>query len=236
MLLTVLLTLALELQEASPEISSSQAHAAIWHGPFSANSFFPEHFVGPDLTARYIGDDYGWPVWAVAAKLACPNPETLDRSSACEPEERDWVIRQAAAPEIQEGARPRRNGFAFSQQMQVGLQANSDVNTVARDAGLIWREARMSACPVAQEAFDAFRNVSWLPTNHPLVYTSDELNLVLHADKIQLTLQTYLQETTFTGWLAEGNPADRFNAFVVALEPCWTTPSVPAPWEETDAD
>ncbi len=236
MLTTVGLILAFAFQQAEPPISLSEASEIVWDGPFNTNAFFPEWSGEPDLTARYMGDEYGWPVWALAARIACPTQNGLEHPNACPAEDRDWIIRQAAAPQLEGNQRPRYNGSSFAGRVREGLQANSDVNTVAREAGLIWREARLSGCPVAQEAFDAFRNVSWIPTDHPLVDTRDELTLPLHADTIELTLQTYLQETRFTGWLAEGNPANRFNAFVVALQSCWTTPAVPAPWADTDAD
>ena len=236
MILTVALAMTLGLQETGPLLSLSDSNAAIWEGPFNTGTFFPEQPGEPDLTARYFGDDYHWPVWAVAGRFICPTPDGMEHPNACAPDQRDWVIRQAAAPQVENSTRPRHNGSSLSRRVQEGLQADADVNAVARDAGLIWREARLSTCPVAQEAFDALRNVSWVPTDHPFVNSSDELTLVLHADTIEVSLNTYLQKAQFTGWLAEGNPANRFNAFIAALEPCWSTPPVPAPWAEADAD
>ena len=201
--------------------------------------FDPEQFEVRDefgswvLQARYLGDDWAWPVYSISVQwkidLAC-------RNGVCEHWWEASMNRAPAPPDSDPDAphfRQRSRGADTTLQLNQLLSENPDANPLSLIETLdIERlSADSQTCPEITEHLFEFADRTWyddrsllsLRPRHP----DDQVLLILHADFVDIQLSTVRygerkravsapaiipEPYNVAGWVAE---------FVALAEPCW---------------
>ncbi|AYV46408.1 hypothetical protein CFHF_14800 [Caulobacter flavus] len=212
------------------EPSVADVREAVRDIAFDPSRFFPSPLVKDRSILRitYTGDDYGWPVHAIAVAKGCVDDEKQPKDK-CASRLRARMVR-APAPDGM--ARPRQRGVRL-----VGQLVERKATTPAQIRAALsqikpeWVEADLRTCPGAAEVLKRSAEAVWVPEAVADPQPTDELNLVLHADIVKIEIQQYARLTTYRGWLAENSPAVWAQSLAAVLEPCWRAADVPAPWE-----
>jgi hypothetical protein len=198
---------------------------------FDPTTYFPSIHAGDRSVVRivYTGDDYGWPVYAIAVAEGCVDQE--DRNSdACATRLRARMVRSPAPADIQ---RPRQRGLhLLGLLVETGATDPASIRATLSDVGTEWLEADLRTCPGAVDALRRLTEAGWPPP--PLIDQTVEAyvsGLVMHADFVRVEVQHFARRTTYHGWIADGSPAAWAVAFAGGLEPCWRPASGPAPWK-----
>jgi hypothetical protein len=197
---------------------------------FDPGKFFPSQYIKDHAVVRivYTGDDYAWPVYAVALAEGCVDGENNQRDQ-CASRVRARMVR---APEPPEASRPRQRGARLvARLMESGSVSLPQVQASLQQMGVEWVEADLRDCPGAMQALARSAEAIWVPDAIANPHPGDEMSgLVLHADIVQVEFQQYARLAHYRGWIAEGSPAEWAVEFVSALEPCWRPAMAPAPW------
>ncbi|WP_326525869.1 hypothetical protein [Sphingomonas sp.] len=195
----------------------------------TALAFDPARFfdAGPDLVRiAYRGDDYDWPVWSIAIRTGCLPGAAREGCG----ERRIARMVRAALPQGAE--RPRQRGVALV--TNVAGRKPADVAAVAAaldTAKVEWVEADLTTCPGALEALASASDTRWVPDGLAPA-PSQDIMIVLHADRIRVEFPDHLRSATYDGWIAPGSPAEWANRFATLVEPCWKPAAAPPPWRK----
>ena len=191
---------------------------------FDPARFFPERSE-PAISVRYLGDDYGFPVYAIAVRRGCTDADQGEARRTCG--ER-LIARMVRSPFEGKPPRPRARGqrlFATIAQSQP--QNDNALLRTLDDTGLEWLEADVRKCPTAMAHLATGRDLKFSPAADP---TRQPLEIVLHADKISFEIGDYLMRSRYEGWAKPGSPGAWANDFAMSLETCWKPSMAPVPW------
>ncbi len=195
---------------------------------FDPARLFPEQSQ-PALSIRYLGDDYGFPVYALAVRRGCVDADQGEARRTCGARLTARMVRSSFNGRP---PRPRVRGqrlFAFIAQSK---PQNDDALLRSLDAaGLEWLEADVRSCIPA---------MAHLATGHDLKFspgmdiTGSPAEIVLHADKVTFEVSDYLKRSRYDGWLKPGSPAAWANDFAASLESCWRPSTAVVPWRAAE--
>lgn len=233
-----LLSLLAALIPAVPGLAHAQAppvvdtRDAVRRMAFDPSRYFPSPHIRDRSIIRitYTGDDYGWPVYAIAIAAGCVDQENV-RADGCVSGLRARMVRAPAPPGM---TRPRQRGSHLVNQVtQRGGSSPEQIRAALDDIALEWVEADLRTCRGATAVLGRLRDAEWAPDAvaepNP---AGEELSLVLHADIVRVELQQYARRTIYEGWLAEDSPAVWAESLAAALEPCWRPAATPPPWRD----
>lgn len=191
---------------------------------FDPDRFFPEQR-GLAMSVRYLGDDYDYPVYAIAVREGCTDADKGEARRTCG--ER-LIARMIRSPYDGKPPRPRARGqrlFAAIGQSQP--QSDDALIRLLDSMGLEWLEADVRKCPTA---------MAHLATGRDLKFSTaiDQLGkldgIVLHADTVSFEVGGHKMRSHFQGWLKPGSPGAWANDFATSLETCWKPSTAPVPW------
>lgn len=196
-------------------------------------AFNPEHFFldqyhsQPVVTVTYTGDDYAWPVYSIAVFEGCHDDEP--RVDGCRSALRARMVRSPLAPDMR---RPReRGGRLVWNLFEKGKTSRMALRGALTRSGVEWKEADVRRCPNAMKALERSANLKWVPSEISNPTPKDEINLVIHADTVEVTFRQYGRASIYSGYVADGSPAAWAEDFAASLEPCWTDATIPPPWQ-----
>ncbi|MFN3816623.1 hypothetical protein [Brevundimonas sp.] len=197
---------------------------------FDPTRFFPSEHIEDRSTVRivYTGDDYDWPVYAIAVAEGCVDAENI-REDDCASRLRARMVRAPAPADL---TRPRQRGtHLVGRLIERGATSPRQIQTALDEIGVEWVEADLRACPEALAALGRSANAVWVPDAVANPVAGDELMaLVLHADIVQVEVEQFARVSTYRGWIDDGSPAAWATDFAGSLESCWAPAGVPAPW------
>lgn len=194
---------------------------------FDPARFFSERFE-PAMSVRYLGDDYGYPVYAIAVRKGCIDADQGEARRTCG--ER-LIARMVRSPFEGEPARPRARGqrlFATIARLQP--QSDDALLRLLDNTGLEWLEADIRECPAAMAHLATGRDLRF---SSAIDQTGQSGEIVLHADKISFEIGDYLMRSRYEGWLKPGSPGAWANGFAASLETCWKPSTALVPWRVT---
>lgn len=199
---------------------------------FDPSTYFPNPHIRDRSIVRitYTGDDYGWPVHAIAVASGCVDQET-ERGGNCASRLRARMVRAPAPADLQ---RPRQRGLhLISRIIEGGAASRDEIVAAMDDVGLEWVEADLDQCPGARDSLRRSTEATWVPEAVAEPSPNGELSLIMHADIVRVDIQQYARLSSYQGWIAEDSPAAWAVAFADVLEPCWRPATAPAPWSVT---
>lgn len=181
----------------------------------------------PAISIRYLGDDYGYPVYAIAVHKGCTEADQGEARRTCGAR---ITARMVRAPFEGEPPRPRARGQKLFAMIARSAPRNDDALLRVLDtARLEWFEADVGACPTAMAQLAASRDLKFSAALDP----ASEIELVLHADKVSFETGDYLMRSRYEGWLKPGSPGAWANDFAKSLAACWKTSAAPVPWRKS---
>lgn len=191
---------------------------------FDPARFFPERSE-PAMSVRYLGDDYGYPVYAIAVRKGCTDADRGEARRTCG--ER-LMARMVRSPYKGEPPRPRARGQRLFATIGQSKPQNDDALLRSLDkTGLEWLEADVRECPTAMAHLATGRNLRFSPAIDP---TGQAGEIVLHADKVTFEIGDYLMRSRYEGWLKPGSPGAWADDFAASLETCWKPSAALVPW------
>jgi hypothetical protein len=191
---------------------------------FDPVRFFPK-LPEPAMSIRYLGDDYGYPVYAIAVRRGCTDADQGEARRTCG--ER-LTARMVRSPFKGKPPRPRARGQQLFATIAQARPQNDDALLQALDnAGLVWLEADVRKCPAAMAHLATGQDLKFSPATDQ---TRQPTEIVLHADKVSFEVSDYLMRSRYEGWLKPGSPAAWANDFAASLETCWKPSTAPVPW------
>jgi hypothetical protein len=208
-------------QDAQPTYDFRERTRAL---AFDPARFFPERFE-PAMSVRYLGDDYGYPVYAIAVRKGCTDADQGEARRTCG--ER-LIARMVRSPYEGEPPRPRARGQQlFDNIAQSQPQSDQALLRLLDSAGLEWLEADIHECPAAMAHLATGRDLKFSPA---IKQTGQPGAIVLHADKVSFEVGDYLMRSRYEGWLKPGSPGAWANDLAVSLETCWRPSTALVPW------
>ena len=211
-------------QNAAPSYDFRERTRAL---AFDPARFFPERSE-PTMSVRYLGDDYGFPVYTIAVRRGCIDAEKGEARRTCG--ER-LVARMVRSPFEGEPPRPRVRGQRlFATIAQSKPQNDEALLRLFDNGGLEWLEADVGKCPTAMAHLATGRDLKFSPA---MDQTGQPAEIVLHADKVSFEIGNYLTRSRYDGWVKQGSPGGWANDFAASLEPCWRPSTALVPWRVT---
>lgn len=191
---------------------------------FDPARFFPE-WSELAMSVRYMGDDYGFPVYAIAVRRGCTDADRGEARGTCG--ER-LIARMVRSP--YEGKPPRaraRGQRLFAMIAESQPQSDDALLPLLDNAGLEWLEADIRKCPTAMAHLRTGQDLRF---SSVLDQTGQLPEIVLHADKVSFEIGDYLMRSRYEGWLKPGSPGAWANDFATSLETCWKPSTALVPW------
>lgn len=227
--MTVAASLALWLLAAAPvEQAPPQPPIYAMRDQVRRAAFDPStYFDDPQfdlIHIAYHGDDYDWPYYAIAIRRNCDH----GTKEGCEVR---FQARRVKVP-VEPSERPRKSGSRFVHKVMQKAERSADLRPVLDQAGLMWEETDLKACPNAIKVLAEASGLEWVRKTTVAPVKGDEIRIALHADKITVAFNDYLQEATYYGALYEGTPAAWVDKLAQTLEPCWKPATAPPPWRK----
>lgn len=218
-------------QDAHGQTASvSETRATVLEMAFDPALYFPSRYVADSsmIKITYTGDDYGWPVYAIAVAEGCVDREDVQRDN-CTSRLRARMVRAPAPAGL---TRPRQRGSYLIGEIVAKSAVSADqIRTALTEINPEWVEADLRICPGAMDALKRSSEAVWVPE---AVAEPDSdagnVEIVLHADIIEVELRQYARRASYRGWIAEDSPAAWAESLAAVLEPCWRPASVTAPW------
>lgn len=195
---------------------------------FDPASFFPTS--GRALSTvriEYRGDDYDWPVYAIAVARACVGEAA--RPCATRP-----LARMTRAPAVPDSDRLRHRGAALVVALaRQGVDTPEEARSALPSQGVEWLEADLDACPSAKAVLNRVGSIRWTARAAVDQALSDDpsFDLVLHADTVRVEFEQFREISVYDGWLKERSPGAWARSLYEALEPCWGPATITPPWE-----
>ncbi|RYG79773.1 MAG: hypothetical protein EON59_15760 [Alphaproteobacteria bacterium] len=215
------LVVPLAAKDAPPSYDIRERTRAL---AFDPARFFPER-LEPAMSVRYFGDDYGFPVYAIAVRRGCIDADQGEARRTCG--ER-LVARMVRSPFEGEPPRPRARGQRlFATIGQSKPQNDEALLRLLDNAGLKWLEADVRKCPPAMAHLATVRDLKFSPAMDP---TGQPPEIVLHPDTVSFEIGDYLTRSRYEGWLKPGSPGAWANNFAKSLETCWKPSTTLVPW------
>lgn len=174
------------------------------------------------ITIAYVGDEFGSPVYSMAIRQGCLDGEKTGRHCASR-----RTVRMVRAPAPPDLSRPRERGSHLIRHL---LRSEGPLRSALDRAGLEWLEAELNDCPAAAEKFQNAGSLTWVPPELYAPHSGGMRGIVLHADQVEVTFEEPARRSTYSGYVAEGSPAEWAVQFAEALEGCWRPATAPAPW------
>lgn len=197
----------------------------------SALAFDPSRFFENDrnlVRITYRGDDYGWPVYAIAVRKGCGK----DRTPGCAQQIHARMVRPVWAGGKADPERPRWRGLALVQSLRDRGLTTPEQMVPTLDTSLEWLEVELSRCEGALAALAQADRIQWVRSG-TFSPGEDEPELVLHADTVRVEISDYLRNTVYEGYSAQGTPAAWAITFARTIEPCWRPSDAPRPWRRS---
>lgn len=211
-------------QDARPSYDFRERTRAL---AFDPARFFSERSE-PAMSVRYLGDDYGYPVYAIAVRKGCTDADQGEARRTCG--ER-LVARMIRSPFKGKAPRPRARGQRlFTTIGQSRPQSDDALLRLLDNTGLEWLEADIRECPTAMAHLATGRDLQF---SSAIDQTGQPAEIVLHADKVSFEIGDYLMRSRYEGWLKPGSPGAWANDFAASLETCWKPSTAPVPWRVT---
>ena len=191
---------------------------------FDPSRFFPERSE-PAMSIRYLGDDYGYPVYAIAVRKGCTQADQGEARRTCGGRLTARMIRSPYKGKL---PRPRARGQRlFGMIAQANPQTDEALLRLLDNTGLEWLEADIRKCPAAMTHLATGRDLKF---SSPIDQSGSWDDIVLHADTISFGMGDYLTRSRYEGWLKSGSPAAWANEFADSLETCWKPSTATVPW------
>ncbi|MFY8196835.1 MAG: hypothetical protein ACOVKV_17335 [Novosphingobium sp.] len=208
-------------------------HQTVLAEAFDPERFFDGRYVeAPILTIRYLGDDYDFPVYAIALYKGCHDVDAegdrscLDRLQA----------RMIRAPYDGEPERPRWRGTRLLEDLRTrGVSSRKELLKALDDGAVEWLEADLATCPAALNNARSTDELRWF--GEPLVQEpSDEMAIIMHFDTIDVRFRpNYFTDFRYQGHVGDGLPSGWADAFAKSLESCWKPATAIRPWRRAVA-
>lgn len=192
---------------------------------FDPNRFFYDPSE-PAMSVRYLGDDSGFPVYAIAVRRGCTN---ADRGKARRTCGERLIARMVRSP-LGEGKSPRaraRGQRLFATIARAAPQNDDALLGLLDNMGLEWLEADIHKCPTAMAHPATGRELKF---SSALEHAGQPAEIILHADTVLFETGDYLTPSRYEGWLKPGSPDMWANDFAASLETCWNPSPAPVPW------
>lgn len=218
-------------QDAHGQTASvSETRATVREMAFDPALYFPSRYVADRAMIKitYTGDDYGWPVYAIAVAEGCVDREDVQQDN-CTSRLRARMVRAPAPVDL---TRPRQRGaYLIGEIVAKGAVTADQIRTALTEISPEWVEADLRTCPGAMDVLKRSSEAVWVPE---AVAEPDSdagyVEIILHADIIEVELRQYARRASYRGWIAEDSPAAWAESLAAVLEPCWGPASVAAPW------
>lgn len=224
----ILLPVLALLSPPPQEADTFAVSALVSRLAFDPARFFDPPF-GDVVRIRYRGDDYAWPVFAIAVNRACARTA---QAGPCTMRTMARMVR-GTTPDGKPPERERWRGLALASKLaKKGLDTPAEVVSALEDGAVEWLEADLDHCPGATQALVGAGEVSWIRPGRLDAKDNGAPEIVLHADTIRVEFVEYLRNATYDGYIAEGTPAAWANAFAQKLAPCWQPSAAPRPWSK----
>lgn len=231
-----LLAATLAVMAAVPAQAESRRgfdlHQAVLAEAFDPERFFDGGYVKPVLTVRYLGDDYDYPVYALALYKGCFEADAGGDRSCRE----RLQVRMIRAPYDGEPERPRWRGTKLLGDLRTRGVSSQKELLAALDSGAVeWLEADLAKCPAAMEHAGTTDNLRWFGV--PLVEEpSDGIAIVLHADTVEVRFRpNYFTDVRYEGIVDADLPSGWADRFAKSLENCWKPSAATRPWRRSVA-
>ncbi|UYV15175.1 hypothetical protein [Porphyrobacter sp. ULC335] len=208
-------------------------HQTVLAEAFDPERFFDGRYVeAPILTIRYLGDDYDFPVYAIALYKGCHDADAEgDRSC------RDRLqARMIRAPYDGEPERPRWRGTRLLEDLHTrGVSSRKELLKALDDGAVEWLEADLATCPAALNHARSTDELRWF--GEPLIQEpSDEIAIIMHFDTIDVRFRpNYFTDFRYQGHVGDGLPSGWADAFAKSLESCWKPATATRPWRRAVA-
>lgn len=191
---------------------------------FDPGRFFAGRFE-PMIAIRYMGDDYDYPVYALALQAGCNPAEQPEQRLDCG---RRLIARMVRSPYDGTPPRPRARGQRLFGTLTTARPDSDDALRRALDAAALeWVEADVRQCAPAMAHLATLRDVRF---TLPIDLDKPLFEMVLHADKVRIDTGDYLTRSHYEGWAKPGTAGAWADAFAKSLEGCWKPASAPVPW------
>lgn len=197
---------------------------------FDPGRFFPERYSDPLIEIRYTGDDYGYPVYAIAVDRGCTSQDIGEARKTCFGRLTARMVRAPGIGPAEGEGRSRRQAGAkiFVQLQHIAPRDEAQLRKSIDALGLEWLEADVNACPAAMAHLETDGDIGFFA--NPVVPKDNSLDIVLHADKIAFSFGGYLTRSHYDGHLAKGSPGAWAHQLAVSLGDCWKPATATAPW------
>ncbi|HEV2745934.1 MAG TPA: hypothetical protein VGW34_01380 [Allosphingosinicella sp.] len=212
----------------APELESLSAR--VREIAFNPNTFFKqETLLEPLISITYTGDDWGWPVYAIALHEGCVRPEPVGP--------RCWYRRTARMMRVHGLAsheRPRTAGRLLIDRIDAKApRTDEEIKTVLDGSELDWLQADLNACPRAAALISKTKNMDWVGSEIHSPVRGGPITYAVHADDTMIHLRSSIQQVSMFSGLPRGNnPAAWAKKFYQALQPCLKPASAPWPWRQ----
>ncbi|QFT78308.1 hypothetical protein [Erythrobacter sp. THAF29] len=213
-------------EPANDEPAFNAKHAVL------AEAFAPERFFrgrfgfDPLLTILHLGDDYSYPIYAIAVFRGC-HRDDAEGDRSCIDRLRARMVR---APYDGEPERPRYRGLELLTTLRTLAVSNREELITVLDKGAVeWLEADLATCPAALAKAREAEKLAFF--NQSLVADDDDMAIVIHSDTIKLTFTpNYFTKLSFDGSPLRGTPGLWGYDFAQSLEECWVPSQATPPW------
>lgn len=220
------------------DVSIFDIRAPVSAQAFDPTRFFPSRYITDRSSVRivYTGDDYAWPVYAIAIAAGCEDDEVVSRNEC----NLRLTARMVRAPAPLDMDRPRQRGTHLLRQLaERGAATPPQIAAALAEVGTEWLEADVRACPGALSVLRRSAEASWMPTT--IIYLDQPptpidflAGLTMHADTVRVEFQQHARRSSYSGDIAEGTPTGWAVELATALEPCWRPATAPPPWSGAD--
>lgn len=211
-------------------VSVPETLAAVHQMAFDPARYFSSRYVTDSsmIKITYTGDDYGWPVYAIAVAEGCVDREDVQQDN-CTSRLRARMVRAPAPPDL---TRPRQRGsYLIGEIVAKGAVSFDQIRTTLSEINPEWVEADLRTCPGAMDALKRSSEAVWVPEAVAEPDSDDGfVEIILHADIIEVELRQYARRASYRGWITEDSPAAWAENLAAVLEPCWGAARVAAPW------
>jgi len=227
LLLAALLTLT-AIPAQADDSAAFNLNQTVLADAFDPERFFAGRYISdPILTIRYLGDDYDYPVYAIALYKGC-HADDPEGDQTCRERLRARMVR---APYDGEPERPRWRGTKLLADLgKLAVSSRSELHA-ALDLGMVeWLEADLATCPAAMRHARDIGELRWFGV--PLVEEpSDSIAIVLHADTVDVRFRpNYFTDVRYTGHVDNDLPSGWAVGLAQSLGDCWTPSNAMPPW------
>ena len=178
------------------------------------------------MSINYRGDDYDYPVYAIAVRKGCISTDVGTAKKECH---KRLTARMVRSPYEGEPQRPRHRGQkllrAISEQK---VKNDKELIKALDEYGLEWYEADINSCETAVQFLKSSSEINFFP--NPILLKDDSINIYLHADTMDFSFGDYNKKVHYSGVISDNTPGAWANQFARSLESCWFPSKAEAPW------